>query len=421
VSTLRQLDHDDAAAAAAALGRAEELLAEVDRRHTADSDVLGQAFPRRLAALGQALSAAMDGAEMEAAEAALAAVTAHVRALREPGRVTRAEAALRLCRRFVERAAESATPGSGLAVLAARYVEEGGWVDAARHRLAEGESIPELVSVFDRVLAALATERVARDRAFAAALSAEATLPLGVAPDLQTARLLPIEHVLDTVVAPVATRQPVLLLVIDGLSHAAAVPLLADLRREGWQPHGPGGAPLPPVVAALPTVTMVSRTSLLTGRLQRGGQDVERDGFASHPGLLDATGGRAPRLFHKSDLRPADGEIAATVREVVADPQHRVVGVVVNGVDDFLGGGDQLRLADGLEGIPVLAPLLQAAAEAGRVVVLTSDHGHILGSKQRVVAASGSGGERFRPAGGAAGVDEIEVSGGRRPAHGHDG
>src|SRR5690606_23249315 len=167
-----------------------------------------------------------------------------------------------------------------------------------------------------------------------------------------------------------------------------------------------------PVVAALPTVTKYSRTSLLTGRLQEGGADVERDGFSAHPGLIDAAAGQPPRLFHKSDLRPADGEIAAGVREAIADPTQRIVGVVVNAVDDFLGGGDQLRLADGLEGIPVLGLVLQAASEAGRVVILTSDHGHILGSRQRVVSAPGAG-ERHRPPGTPPADDEIEVSGPR--------
>jgi len=56
--------------------------------------------------------------------------------------------------------------------------------------------------------------------------------------------------------------------------------------------------------------------------------------------------------------------------------------------------------------------VLQAAAEARRVVVLASDHGHILGSRQRVVAASG-GGERFRLPGDAPAADEVEVTGGR--------
>jgi hypothetical protein len=55
--------------------------------------------------------------------------------------------------------------------------------------------------------------------------------------------------------------------------------------------------------------------------------------------------------------------------------------------------------------------VLDAAAEARRVVVLTSDHGHILGSNQRVVPAPG--GERFRVSESPPGDDEVELSGGR--------
>lgn len=415
VAGLQRLDDQ---LAASVIARAEEVLAEVDPAGSADSAVLDLAFARRLARLGSALTAVLDHgpAGLPAAEQAFEAVRTHRRAAREPGRVSRAEAALRLCRRavFTSEGFATTTPGpdSSLAGLSHAYLEEGAWVDAARQRIAEGETVPEPAAVLDRLRSRVDAERVARDRAFAAALRVEATGTALPPANLTNDRLLAIEHVLDAVVAPVARLQPVLLLVVDGLSHAGALPLLDDLRREGWQPHGPGGRTLPAVVAALPTVTVVSRASLLTGRVQRGGQEVERDGFANHPGLRDAAAGQPARLFHKKELRTSEGEVAATVREAIADPKQRVVGVVVNGVDDFLGGGEQLRLADGLEGIPILRDVLQAALEAGRAVVLTSDHGHILGSEQRVVSRPGAG-ERYRPAGDPPAEDEVEVAGAR--------
>lgn len=396
------------------LQRVDMLLAEIDPSGTADSAVIGRAFPRRLARLGQGLAAVLDDGTarlLPAAVTALVTVKAHLLAGREANRVTRAEAALRLCRRTVSAGPDGGRKPSSLAALAARYLADGAWVDAARHRIAEGESLPELVDVFDRLLSTLDEERLARDRLFAAAVAEEGVGAGGVG-DLVSSRALPIEQVLASLVAPIARMEPVLLLVVDGLSHAAAIPLLADLHRGGWQPHGPGGADLPPVTAALPSVTVVSRASLLSGRLQTGGQDTERDGFTSNAALLDAAAGQVPVLFHKSDLKPQDGAIAPMVRDAVADPQRRVVGVVVNGVDDHLDKGSQLRLADGLEGVPVLRPLLQAAAEARRIVVLASDHGHVLGSGQRVVVAPG-GGERFRLASGPAAPGEVEVAGAR--------
>src|SRR5680860_397513 len=87
----------EADAAAPVLARAGELLDEVDPRQTADSAVLDRAFSQRLAWLGRALSAVLDGGanRLPAAVDAFAAAAAHLRAGREPGRVTRAEAALR--------------------------------------------------------------------------------------------------------------------------------------------------------------------------------------------------------------------------------------------------------------------------------------------------------------------------------------
>jgi hypothetical protein len=398
-----------------ALAHASDVLADVDAGGSADSGVLGVGFERRLARLGAALSDVLDSSgspgTLRAAERAFEAVLAHLRAEHEPGRVSRAEAALRLARRAM---GERSIPGraSGLAVLARHYVAEGAWVDAARHRLAEGETVPELACVFDRLLTAVDGERAERDRTFAGALAAEAADAPTPPPDLQSGRPLPIEAVLGTVVAPVAQSQPVLLLVLDGLSHGAAIGMLDALRREGWQPHGPGGRDLPPVVAALPTVTVVSRASLLCGRLTSGNQKVERAGFTGSAVLRDAAGGQAPVLFHKSDLRTAGGEFAPTVQETVADPEQRVVGIVVNGVDDHLDKGSQLRLADGLEGVPVLRPILAAATEARRAVVLASDHGHVLGAHQRVVAAAGAG-ERYRPTGTPPARDEVEFAGAR--------
>ena len=393
------------------LAAADDILGEVDPGGTGGSDVLARSFPRRLATFGQRLADVLDDGSprhLPAAAAALASVQAHVLAAREGGRVARSHAALRLVRRTV--AVRLDARHTSLAALAQRYADDGAWVDAAVERVAEGETVAPLAAVFDRLLRASAEERAGRDRAFAAALGAEAA---GAGSFTGTTRRpLPVEQVLDTVVAPLASNQPVLVLIVDGLSHAAAIPLVDGLRSSGWQPHRPAGADLPLVIAALPTVTMVSRTSLLTGRLQVGGQDVERAGFASHAALVEAGAGQAPVLFHKSGLRTVDGQVAPAVREALADPAQRVVGIVVNAVDDFLDKGGQLRLADGLEGIPILAPLLLAASEAFRIVVLTSDHGHILGSTQRVVVAPG-GGERYRVDSPSPAADEVEISGPR--------
>ena len=373
---------------------AESIIADLDPDRTADSPVLPSGLIRRLERLGTALLAALDqasAADLQVVEASLAAVRDHAGGGAASDRLAAAEAAVRLCRR--REAGTVARPDGDLQQLTRDYLDDGAWVDAARHRIAAGETVDSLVAAYGRLADAIDAERTVRDRTYAARVATEATPP-GPPPSLEAQRPLRIEDLLSTVVAPLAARRPVLLLVIDGLSHAALPPFVEDLRAEGWQTHGPGGRPIPGVLAALPTVTVVSRASLLAGTITTGGQNVERDGFSHNDALLASTGGQPPLLFHKKDLRTHEGEIAPGPRDAIADPDQRIVGVVVNAADDHLAKGDQLRLADGLDGIPVLQPLLAEALTAGRAVILTSDHGHILGSHQRVV--TGGAGERYR-------------------------
>ena len=87
-------------------------------------------------------------------------------------------------------------------------------------------------------------------------------------------------------------------------------------------------------MAALPTVTEVSRTSLLCGRLTLGAAAQEKAGFASHAALLaQSRAGTPPRLFHKGDLADATN-LAPEVRAAIADPHQRVIGVVYNPITD---------------------------------------------------------------------------------------
>lgn len=396
------------------VARAEAILAELDPDGTADSSVLPFGFTRRLDRLGAALLAALDHAgasDAQIVEDALGTVLEHASADGSNDRIAAAAAAVRLCRRRSSGAV--ARQDGDLAALTRDYLDDGAWVDAARHRIAAGETVTSLVEAYGRLADEVDVERQARDRAYAARVTQEATAA-GPTPSLDAQRPLRIEDVLGTVVAPLAIERPVLVLVIDGLAHAALPPFLSDLDADGWQTNGPDRRVVPGIVAALPTVTLVSRATLLSGGVTVGGQDVERDGFSQHGALLAATGGQKPLLFHKRDLRTQDGEIAPGPRDAIADPTKRIVGVVVNAADDHLAKGDQLRLADGLDGIPVLRPLLAEALSAGRVVVLTSDHGHILGSHQRVVVGGTGAGERHRPDDGRdVADDEVRLEGAR--------
>jgi hypothetical protein len=83
---------------------------------------------------------------------------------------------------------------------------------------------------------------------------------------------------------------------------------------------------------------------------------------------------------------------------------------VINAVDDHLLKGDQLDVRWTSDDIKVLPSLLSEAKAAGRLVLLLSDHGHVLDrhSKQ----SRYDGGDRWRHSG-TASDGEIEVSGPR--------
>lgn len=133
---------------------------------------------------------------------------------------------------------------------------------------------------------------------------------------------------LTEVVQPLAGSTRVLMLILDGMSTGVARELLGDLATRGWIEHTL--APAQPVISALPSVTRVSRTSLLSGRLTDGTQADEKAAFAE----------RGWPLFHKADLAAA-GAGDALSPDVAAAIQGAtpVVGIVVNTVDDTLDKG----------------------------------------------------------------------------------
>ena len=140
--------------------------------------------------------------------------------------------------------------------------------------------------------------------------------------------LLPVEEVLAEVILPLAKSSRVLLLVLDGVSTGVACELLADLSGRGWVAHTL--TPAQPVISVLPSVTRVSRTSLLTGQLTDGTQDVEKAAFAEH----------GWPLFHKADLSAAGAGDALAPQVARAIRGKAVVaGIVVNTVDDTLDKG----------------------------------------------------------------------------------
>ncbi len=96
----------------------------------------------------------------------------------------------------------------------------------------------------------------------------------------------------------------------------------------------------------------------------------------------------------------------------ILSAHHRVVGVVINAIDDRLAGAQQIRDDWTINRISPLGQLLKLARDSGRVVILASDHGHVWhrGDSRNVPLETGG---RWRPAAGNLSEDEITLTGKR--------
>jgi hypothetical protein len=226
--------------------------------------------------------------------------------------------------------------------------------------------------------------------------------------------LVPVEQMLEQIVAKAAEKAPVLLLLVDGMSWAVFRELVSDIKSHDWIELGFAPSPKRLIgLAALPSITEVCRTSLLCGSLRRGQAFDEVQGFAAHPALAAGSqSGFAPKLFHKAALEgDEDSSLAADIRHVLADKKQRVVGIVINAVDDHLDKGDQIDAIWTMQHIRVLEPILAEAGSAGRLVVLLSDHGHIL--DRQTECREATEGLRWRRPGLSVMKEEVEVSSSR--------
>jgi hypothetical protein len=369
------------------------------------SSTLPLGFAQRLTRFAGALVDAVDrpsADHLALLEARATGVTGHRLAARHPARVDAVRMAVRLARSL---AVPPATPAS-FAEAASGFADDSAWADWAYDRVWGAEPDPVLAAAYERLLAAVAAGRAPEDERFGALLADWAPTGGG--------DVLLVENVLDQVVAPLAeTDRGVLLVVLDGMGATAAAELFGDLAAQGWTEVLPPGGARQPVVGAFPTITKVCRTTLLTGRLGTGDASTESAGFAAHPRLSAASrAGRPPVLFHKPDLRaPAGRGVPDAVSAAITDARLRVVGVVVNAIDDHLAKGDQVRVPWTIAHVAPLGSLLELAATAGRVVVLTSDHGHVL---ERGMELRGRAeGERWRRDDGHPADDEIVLRGPR--------
>ncbi len=384
--------------------------------HAGLSAVLPSGYDRRMERLGAALADALDGrGTSREAASALACVEAHrwSELDEESVRIERLRMAVRLVR-FLE-------DGGGIrprsvAEAVENYVRQGSFVDWARSLLVGGDRDGGVAAVLDTVSDRVRDVREQQNRAFAEhfAVWNEAPEPIDGA--------VLIEDVLRVVVAPVAQQAPTFVLVLDGMGFASFRQLRGQLVDRGWEEwslserDGRLG-----VVAVAPSITRLSRTSLLSGKLGDGVARDEKRAFASAGRLGKAsTSGKRPVLFHKGDLQEgATSTLSAPVRAALADAGQRVVGVVLNVLDDSLAKSDQQLPLWQVDRIRLLSALLEEARVSGRAVVVLSDHGHVLESDG--TALPGDGQERWRSYAEPVADEEVVLSGPRvRKALGTD-
>jgi hypothetical protein len=387
------------------LGKAEELLSTEEARAAAsESRRLPSTWTLRAQAFNDALLAHVDGPSLTTLEN-ISTADFH---LRQHDCMTRSLDALTpMIKRLasfllLEMPALTNDPANELQVLAEFHVGHGGWADWARQEL-RGRDTGALQPGVAKLLAAVDDVRDRLDERFAKAY-ARLVAHKGGRDHLQGVER--IEHALDRFALNVVGATPglrILVLCMDGMSWANLAELWdrPNSRLASFSPltlpAGKASDPVAPVVAIVPTITRVSRTALFLGRELTAGEglDTSRDDerFGKHPvatALVDAsakakgattTTVSKPVLWLKRDLVAPAGQLNPDVKKLLADPLAPVVGVVVNAIDDQLKGSSQVRTELSVHTIPVLQALLDAAEQAGRAVLLCSDHGNI--SSQR--------------------------------------
>lgn len=377
------------------------------------SDVLALGLEQRLGRLAEALNAfTVDASKMrlETVERAADSALAHAQADPASTRMLRVKMATRLSRWMAANQTEGKGRGSGsapkFAELVQLYAREGAFVDWARFKLIGGDDLPNLSTAFVALRDAARKRSDAFNQTFAQALQVWNREPKA------EVACMPVEAVIERLVGPLAQQVPVMLLVADGLSYSIFRELCEDLEALGWDEQIAGPPPTLSVgVAALPTITEVSRTSLLSGRLVIGAASQEKAAFSTHAVLVKPShAGAPPVVFHKGDLSNSEG-LSSAVRDAIASMQQQVVAVVYNAVDDHLSGSNQIQVRWTIDDLRLLGPLLSEARRARRVVIVTADHGHVIddGTVQR-----GQGdGDRWRLPSGPLDASEFVFEGGR--------
>jgi hypothetical protein len=104
--------------------------------------------------------------------------------------------------------------------------------------------------------------------------------------------------------------------------------------------------------------------------------------------------------------------VGEEVTRAILPLNNRVIGVVINAIDDRLSSAQQTRDDWSINRISPLGPLLKLARDSRRVVVLVSDHGHVWHCPDARLL-EGEAGTRWRPKIDSVQDGEIVIAGSR--------
>ena len=282
---MRWTDNGHADRAAKLCEQAEAILTELagsddgKQALASRSRVLEAGLDARFTTLADAITAALPGLEpvaLSTAEAALDGVRAHGRKRDRDGEIRAAADAVRLTRWLATPEPSTATLAEG----ATRMLRSWAWADRALASIARADTsrAPRLARVYATLWNQARSRRAQLDADFARRLA------VWTESSSASDGLLLVENLLDRIARPVAEQRLPVIVVLDGMTAAAGTALAGELTgRGGWLEAGRREDGREPVLATVPSVTAVSRSSLLTGTLRTGGQAEESAGFA---GLL---------------------------------------------------------------------------------------------------------------------------------------
>ena len=395
------------------LQRADELLKQFRCETNAyRNDLSLESYEQRLARFGEQIRATVTAPNEDSSqkcEQFQEQVANHrlARHARYADQIVRTKMAVRLARWLNQPIPSSPTFGD----MATAYAKELAFVDWAREFIVRGDDVPHLSAAYQLLDTAVAERHARFSKEFAVGLADWCSS------GSQNAAIIGVEHVLEQVVAKaVQANNRVLLVVLDGMSWAVCHELLEDIRQDHWfEATLDEGSPAPPVViATVPSETKYSRTSLLAGKLLTGDSSTERQSFVVNPALVQCSDRRNPPvLFHKKDItRGGRGGVSDELSEMILNTTQRIVGVVINAIDDRLATAQQIRDDWTINRIAPLGALLRLARDSGRLVILASDHGHVW-HRSDTEQEQGSEGSRWRVNDGRIEDGEIVISGNR--------